>query len=219
MMQIGETLFLDVLKSNQTKVKYHCKIEEIDQERLYVTYPSNLRTNKSEFFMVGTKFHASFTTKDKSTYAFETELVDRMKQRIPVLVLSFPGVEGLKKIQRREYVRVDSAVDIAVQYPSSSLPPFNTITTDISAGGCAITLPENHNIEANMKVICWLVLPLKEQIRYIKQVATVIRVIKGEDGMRDRAPLQFMDVSEMDKQNILRYCFEEQLKFKKNGLL
>ncbi len=219
MIQIGDTLFLEIHKPGVAPLKYKCKVEHVGTDRLLVTYPTDLRTNKSEFFMVGTRFHGHFTTQDKMTYAFTTEMVDRKKDRLPLLVISYPGEQNLKKIQRREYVRVDTSIDVAIHPKDNHFSPFNTMTTDISAGGCAVSLPERHKLKAGMDVICWLVLPLKDRMHYSKQHAKVVRIIDGKDGKRDQAPLQFIDVSESDKQNFLRFCFEEQLRFKKKGLL
>ncbi|WP_261129153.1 flagellar brake protein [Bacillus sp. Marseille-Q3570] len=219
MIKIGETLFLDIRKAGQEPQKFQCKVEDIREDHLLVTYPSNLRTNKSEFFMVGTKFYAHFTTKDKITYKFHTEMTDRKKEHIPLLILSFPGENNLEKIQRREFVRVDTAIDIAIHPADYQFQPFAAITSDVSAGGCAIILPEQHRLKEGMEVNCWMVLPLKDQHRYVKQKAKVIRIIKGENGKRDKAPLQFMKITERDKQHMLRFCFEEQLMLKKRGLL
>lgn len=219
MIQIGDILFLDIHKPGQAPLKYKCKVEHVGEQKILITYPTNLRTNKSEFFMVGTEFHGHFTSKDKNTYSFKTEMVDRKKDRIPLLVMSFPGEKNLRKIQRREFVRVDSSIDVAIHPKDIHFTPFTTMTSDISAGGCAITLPERHALKAGMVVYCWMVLPMKDRIHYIKQKASVIRIIEGENGKRDKAPLQFIEVSEKEKQNYLRFCFEEQLRFKKNGLL
>ncbi|WP_349407587.1 flagellar brake protein [Pseudalkalibacillus sp. SCS-8] len=218
MIKAGETLELEMEKPGRKTVKYKCKVDKIDNGRIFVTYPTNLQTNKSEFFMIGSRFRASFTTSDKSTYAFSTEMVDRFKDRIPLLILSFPGEEGLEKVQRREFVRVDSAIDVAIHPTAHQFSPFTTLTSDISAGGCMINLPERHPLRNGQVIYCWMVIPLKQYTWYIKQKAMVLRILEGENG-RLKAPLQFIDVTEKDKQNYLRFCFEEQLKFKKNGLI
>ncbi len=169
--------------------------------------------------MVGTKFYAHYTTKDKITYTFHTEMIDRKKEQIPLLILSFPGETNLEKIQRRELVRVETAIDASIHPTEFQFQPFVAITSDVSAGGCAVIMPERHQLKAGMEVDCWMVLPLKEQHKYINHKAKVIRIIKGENGKRDKAPLQFLRISEQDKRNMLRFCFDEQLMLKKKGLL
>ncbi|WLD91847.1 flagellar brake protein [Alkalihalobacillus sp. AL-G] len=218
MLSIGDTLYLDFKQPNEL-LKFKCKVEYVGEEVIHVTYPTNIHTDKTEFLMVGSLFEAQFITKEKATFVFPSELVDRKKDRIPLLVLKYPKAEQHEKIQRRAFVRVETSVDVSVHSLDHQFSPFKTFTSDISAGGCAIVLPEKHSIMDDMIIECWIVLPLKNKYQYIRQNAKVIRVLKGNPRERDKAPLEFLDVNETDRQSILRFCFEEQLLLKKKGLL
>ncbi|WP_257347732.1 flagellar brake protein [Pseudalkalibacillus decolorationis] len=218
MLSIGETLFLDIQQGKEL-TQYKCKVEQVTNDHIYITYPTNLHTNKTEFFKVGTFFEAQYTTKEKETYAFRTELIDRLKEHIPLLKISLPQSDQIEKIQRRAYVRVDSSIDVAVHSVSDKFQPFKALTSDISAGGCAIILPENHPLQENSDVECWIVLPIKTEYQYLRQKAKVIRILEGNNGERNKATLHFIDVTEEDRRSILRFCFEEQLLLKKKGLL
>ncbi|WP_408006548.1 flagellar brake domain-containing protein [Pseudalkalibacillus sp. A8] len=63
MIKIGDTLFLEIRKTGQEPQKFQCKVEDIRGDHLLVTYPSDLRTNKSEFFMVKNKILCTFYDK------------------------------------------------------------------------------------------------------------------------------------------------------------
>lgn len=113
----------------------------------------------------------------------------------------------LTKIQRREFVRVETAVDVAVGY-RGVFQQF--VADDISAGGIALNLGPNDTFEDGEKVRLTIALPfMNDEIKYIKTDAKTIRTWKKNE--RDIASLQFVETTPKDRQNIIRFCFERQL--------
>ncbi|WP_102345753.1 flagellar brake protein [Bacillus sp. Marseille-P3661] len=218
MLNIGDTIFIE-LKYSDAKERYKCKVVEKKGNYIYIDYPINETTGKTAFFLDGTELRISFYGKDSAVYTFDTEILGRVKANIPMIIISYPGQDKLVRIQRREYVRIDATTDIAIHPVNGEFKPFVTVTVDISAGGAAIILPPNHNIKPQFDVMCYLVLPLSSgEYYYIKTSAKVIRIINGTDGSRDKAPIQFVNLKESVKQQIIRFCFDRQLSERKKGI-
>ncbi len=217
MLNIGDTLNLEI-KYSDSREKFKCKIVDRRGNQLLIDYPVSEKTGKTAFFLDGTQIKGSFFTKDNGAYMFESEIIGRIKENIPMIIISYPGQDKLIRVQRREFVRIDATVDIAVHPINDDFKPFTTVTVDISAGGAAIILPPNHNFKPQTQILCYLVLPLSNgEYNYIKAHSKIIRIINGTMGMRDKAPIQFIGLKEAQIQQIMRYCFERQLNERKRG--
>lgn len=220
LLKIGDTIYLEIEDGkDEEKEKFKCKLVDHVREFLFIDYPINDRTKRTGFFHDGTEFTASFVGKDQAVYLFRTQLVGRKKGRIPMLVLKDPGKEKYIRVQRRQHVRFEASIDVAVHPKSNEFPPFTTITADISGGGIALVLPTNHNLLPGKDIICWLALQMQTgEIKYLQITCHIIRIINPKEGPREKASLQFKNISETERQTIVRYCFERQLHLRKKGL-
>lgn len=215
MISVGVPLYLEPLFSDK-KDKYRCKVYDIKGEHLYIDYPSNEKTNRTEYFFDGTQFKASFVDKEKNVYTFRTELLGRKIENIPVLMISSPKEDEIHKVQRREYVRVETMLDAAITNSSDSYPPFNSVVLDVSAGGMLLSLPIGHSVKSGDKLDCLVVLPMQSGEKYYLDLSCVVlRVLDSHSYSRERASLQFDQITQKDRQHIIRFCFEQQLLMKK----
>ncbi|MBN8200303.1 MULTISPECIES: flagellar brake protein [Bacillaceae] len=217
MINIGETLLLELTYSEKSE-KYKCKLAEREGNNLYIDYPINQETNKAAFLLDGTQLKATFLAEDGTVYLFESEVMGRVKLKIPMMVLSYPGDEHLVKIQRRQFVRVETPVDVAIHPESNEFIPFVSVTDDISAGGAAIIAQSRSSLKANMQIHTYFVLAMQNGDNYyLRLKSKVIRVSEPKNG-KSLISVQFMDVSPQDRQLLLRFCFDRQLAMKKKGL-
>lgn len=216
--KIGMSLVLETIEREKHE-KYRCKLIEQSESLLFVDYPINELNGKTAFFMTGTKFIASFVGLDGSVYQFVTELKNKANIKIPALALSYPGDEGLKRIQRRDYVRIASTNDIAIHAKAMEFPPFTTVTTNISGGGLAFLLPEQISLLPGNKLDAWLVLYLESGIvKHLQLEAVVIRTKQGKEGRSNTVSIQFEEIDDQTRQTIIRYCFERQLRERRQKL-
>lgn len=199
----------------EEKPRYRSKILDFNENKIFADFPVDEKTNKQTIFMVGTQFRSWFLGEDEAIYLFTTELLDKVTHDgIPMLVFSNPGEEKFIRVQRRQYVRVETAVDVAVYPILGGFRPFTTVTVDLSAGGTALILPENHQIKEREVVDVWLSLSYRSsEIVYLNTKAKAIRFI-DDKGIK-RGSFQFIDIKEGDRQKIIRYCFERQLEMRK----
>ncbi len=221
MVNIGDTIYLELEDGkDEVKQRFKCRLVDRVGEFLFIDYPINELTKRVGFFYDGTQFTASFFGKDQAIYLFQTQLLGRKQGRIPMLILKDPGKEKYIRIQRRQYVRVDTTIDVAVHPKNEEFSPFVTVTLDISGGGLALILPKKHGIPINKDITCWLALHMQTgEIKYLKVNCQVIRIISPKESPSEKASLQFIDISERERQIVIRYCFDRQLYLRKKGII
>ena len=194
--------------------KYRCKVVDLDEHFVYVDYPIDIATNRTVFLTEGAQIRATYVEESKAAFAFQTEVLGKRKGQIPMIKLSWPGDSEIIKIQRRDFVRVSTSLDISVQFEDKR---YQFVTDDISAGGSAVIL--NREVEFKDGDEISLILPLafnNGDIKYVSTTATAIRI--WERGQQKLASLQFTDTDDMDKQQIVRFCFERQLLLRKREM-
>lgn len=211
-LKIGTNIILESISSD-VKDRLRAKIVEQKNNILYIDYPTNIQTNKTSFLLEGGQYRVSFVDEANNAYAFKTEVLGRIKSNIPMIMLALPANDQFIRIQRREYVRVATPVDIAVEYNQQN---YQYVAEDISAGGLAINIPKIVPFKENDELQLIIVLPFSnsnEGVKYVHTSARVIRII--EKDQRKLATLQFTNTDDVDRQYIVRFCFERQLQNRK----
>ena len=205
-IKIGTLLQLEPTYTERIE-KFRCKVVEQKDNILYIDYPTNVVTKKTAFLIDGSEFRATFRTEDKLSYAFNTEVIGRKAGNIPMIMLHCPQEDEFIKIQRREYVRVDTPVDVAVQFNEFK---YQLVTADISAGGIALILKGDVAFKDDDDVKLTIVLPFANgDVIYVVTEATVVKIFEKED--KTIATIQLTDTDDIDQQHIVRFCFERQL--------
>lgn len=210
MLNIGDVIHLEM--KDDTTINLRAKVVEIKGDQFHIDYPINEDTGRVTFLITGTELSASFINKEQVAYCFDTEVVGRLMEQIPVMIMSYPGDDKLVRIQRREFVRIDKNVDIAIHGVNNEFLPFTTETINISAGGTAIKLPEHHEFKKGQEIIIWFSLLFEnESIEYIKTKAKITDFIPVEKRDYIKATVQFVDLDEGLRQTLIKYCFEQQI--------
>lgn len=219
MLKIGSLIHLELEHRGKVE-RCKCRIVEQTHNQVYIDYPINLETNRTVFLVDGTQVKVSFVSQDQnSVYLFDSQVLGRLKENIPMLILDYPGDDRLVKIQRRQYVRVEANTDVAIHPLADEFKPFTTVTEDISAGGAAVRIRHQIHLAPMQPVIVWLILPLQSgEYRYLKVAATVVRTVHLADEST-RVSLQFQDLTPQDVQTLLRFSFDRQLHLKKKGAI
>src|SRR5690625_3966097 len=158
-MEVGKKLSLLIKNpENNEMTEYRCTIIGNDHNYLFIDHPININTQRTSFFPNGTALLATYIDKDKNLYQFHTKIQKKVSLTIPGLAIDIPDKTKLKQIQRREYVRTMTAVDIAIHPTDQSFSPFTTVTNDISGGGISVVIPSNILLSESQKVRLWMVL-------------------------------------------------------------
>lgn len=212
-LKIGTHLILEPIYKERVE-KFRCRIVEKQNNFIFIDYPVNVYTNKVAFLVDGMQLRGTYSTTTKEHYAFNTEVLGRRAGNIQMILLSCPPKEEFIKIQRREYVRIETPVDVAIEFENQY---YQFVAEDISAGGTAIHIKSPVGFKDGDQVKVVIVLPFANgDISYVETEAIIVRVFE-RDGIQI-ASIQFTDTDDVDKQHIVRFCFERQLQFRKKEL-
>ncbi|WP_203361877.1 PilZ domain-containing protein [Bacillus sp. REN10] len=222
MLKVGIDLMLEPLdvSDEEEKEAYRCKVADIKDGQVFINYPVNIKSNRTVLLMDNTELTAEFIdpTAASAVYVFSTKVIGRVKHSIPLLVLQDPGLEKYQRIQRRKYVRVSTAADVAVHLEAQA--PFTAVTIDLSAGGLAIPVPSGMDIKQGDQGKVFLSIPFESgDHHYFELTAKVVRVYEEEKSNRTIASLQLNDMSRVEQQLLMRFCFERQIILKRKGLV
>lgn len=218
-MEVGQKLSLlfKDMENNQIE-EYRCKIIGIDHQYIFIDYPINNNTQRTKAFSNGTAFLATYIDKDENLYQFHTKIEKRVILTIPGLAIDLPEAEKLKQIQRREYVRIKTAIDIAIHSTDQSFIPFTSVTNDISGGGISAIIPGNVILEKGQILSIWLVVHIKSEIKYIQLQGEVIQISNFNSGLQT-ASIKFSTISDTMRQMIIQIVFEKQREARKKELI
>lgn len=219
MLQPGIVLTLEPFEEIDKKEEYRCKVVDIEDGKLFIDYPVSIQTNRAVFLMEGMQLAVSFLDPAASSavFLFRTEVIARVKKKIPMLVLQDPGLNQYVRIQRRKFVRVQKAIDTAVHF--DGMPPFSSLTEDISAGGAAIVLPNSAQAEPGTEATVYGVIPSQQaEPFYFEAKAELVRIHQDEKSGRCIGSFEFKDLPYAEQQILMRFCFEQQLRLRRKGL-
>ncbi len=211
MLKPGTELMIEI-KNQQKVIKCRSKIADLNNGSILIYYPVDSVTNKTLYVKTGSRLNISFTGDQDQPYQFTAVVTgQRKKLKVPLLIITKPEKEEIKRIQRRDFVRVNWTVDVAVHPLHGEFKPFVTVTDDISAGGASILVPKNLPLYPGQQLICWFVLLRKTgKYNYLKLRCEIIR-ISGMNVKRNLMSVKFLDKSAKDEQNLLQFCYETQV--------
>lgn len=213
LLKIGTILTLEPTYTDKVE-RLQSKVVEQRENIIFIDYPVSLQTNKTVFLIDGTQFRATFRTENNENYAFNTEVLGRTYQNIPMIMLHLPPKDEFIKIQRREFVRVNTPTDVAVKYKNEY---YQYVTEDISAGGLALKSQRPFPFQEKENVELTIVLPYSNgDINYVLTKAKVIRIFERDN--LNIASMQFIETDDVDQQQIVRFCFERQLLLRKKSV-
>ncbi|MCM3361809.1 flagellar brake protein [Niallia sp. Sow4_A1] len=221
MISIGDTLIIEPIHGEKKVDQYKSRVLGMEEKSLYIEYPIHLETNKLIFLMNGAQLRVNFVTNEGIAYLFHSEVIGRKKDNnVPVLILSLPSIDQMIKIQRRQFVRIETSIDMAI-HPmevENSFQPFTTVSLDFSAGGAAVIVPKKIYLEENSKIKVSLVLPLQNgEYNYLHLDAEIKKIIDYNENS-NKMSIEFLDIEPVDRQSMLRFSFDRQLSLKKKGL-
>ncbi|WP_067725420.1 flagellar brake protein [Oceanobacillus damuensis] len=219
-MEIGTVLNIEVKEAETGEInEYHCKIIEKNKNYLIIDYPIHTETKKTAFFPKGTSLSASFIGNDQAIYRFSTEIAAKFKLNIPALAIDIPDNKDVKRIQRREYVRIETAVDIAAHSVDNQFSPFTTVTSDISGGGLSIIAPSNIHLETGFRTDMWIALQTQSQEILYVYGQTEIVYIREVSSRTNLVSCKFISITTQDRQKIVKFCFEKQREARQKELI
>lgn len=189
---------------------YRTKIEEVGERLLSVGVPFE----HGELVPVreGTKVKITFCD-ETAVYSFEGSIMQRIAVPVPILVLVLP--DTVEKVQRRHFVRVPASFPVSFRMVTreglSDL--YKAIMLDLSGGGMRFSTKEF--VENKALLYAQFSLPNGE----IQTPVRVCRVVRIEDTKKYSISVEFHEISERERDKIIRCVFDIQRAMRKKGLV
>lgn len=162
----------------------------------------------------GERFKAKFVA-EGSVYQFDCIYIDKSHTPLPVWLTSLPT--NMISIQQRDYVRIDVALNIHLQLPpdseNGSKLEMSTITKDVSGGGTLIVSKEP--IPLGRQVFVSLDIP---EFGTLSVTGEVVRLDQPQTDQKVFwVGIKFLNITEKQRNAIIKYVFKVQLERRKKG--
>lgn len=208
-LQLGLTVELVVLEGDY-EGKYRTRIEEVGERILAVGAP--YAHGEVVPLREGTKIKLTFWD-ETAAYSFEGKIMQRVAVPVPIFILELP--DSIDKVQRRNFVRVPAVFPITFRMVTREglSDVHKAMMLDLSGGGMRFSTKER--VENKSILYAHLNLPNGE-------VQTPVRVCRAEwmeSTKRYRISVEFHDLSERERDKIIRCVFDIQRAMRKKGLV
>ncbi|HZK85073.1 MAG TPA: flagellar brake domain-containing protein [Desulfosporosinus sp.] len=199
-----------VVREGEYKGIYRTRIEEVGERILIVGAPFD--HGELVPLREGSKVKLTFWD-EVAAYSFEGRILRRIADPIPMFVLQLP--DSVVKVQRRNYVRVPACYSLAFQSVTreglSDL--HNGTLLDLSGGGMRFVTKTR--VENNSLLYAILTLPKGE----LRTPVRVCRADKTEESRHYTVSVEFHDITERERDQIIRCVFDFQRAMRKKGLV
>ena len=206
---IGLTVELDV-SEGEYKGKYRTRIEEVGERLLMVGAPFKHREVVA--LREGTKVTLTFWD-EAAAYSFEGKIMQRIAVPIPMLVLEMPN--SVAKVQRRNYVRVPALYELSFRSVTKEGLSDSQQGTLLDLSGGGMRFLTKNRLESNALVYVQLCLPKGD----LQLPVRVCRAVKIEETKRYTVSVEFHEISERERDQIIRCVFDIQRTMRQKGLL
>lgn len=193
--------------------QYHSRIEDITPHNMTIAMPMSkgypVMIRRGEVFL-------GRTVAGGMAFEFTSSLLARELEPLPIWIIATPY--NIKKIQQRAFVRIDTSLPVQIvkleEDQSVEAPVIQAVTKDISGGGAQIAT--THQWELGTQLMVTIAYP---EIGPLTIKSEVVRVQQPQsDRVLFWVGIKFLDISEKDRGNIIRFIFKKQLEQRRKGL-
>lgn len=213
--KVNTVLYLQVASSDEeeAKIEYRSRVADEDDDTLYIEAPLEERTGRPKRLFLGDELSAYYITDGGVKNYFHSHVVGFRDDVVKLIAIRRPEPDSITKVQRRSFLRVAAVLELAVKLANQVR--FLAYTDDIGGGGISFIADGRWQLKAGDALECWLLIPFKNgSIEHAFFKAEVVRV-KHLDSGRNQIMAKFIEISDGERQKIIRYCFERQLEFRK----
>ncbi|HEY0826563.1 MAG TPA: flagellar brake domain-containing protein [Bacilli bacterium] len=213
--KISQTLFLQVANVDETEEKeeYKSRISDVGEESFSIDVPIDVKSGKLHRVYVGDTISAYYVSNDGAKYYFNSEVMGFTNDVLKLVIIKKPQLDAITKVQRRTFLRVTADLEVAVKL--SEHFKFLAITEDVGGGGISFVCDGSVPIKQKDVVSCWLLVPYRNgSIDHVPFKGDLVR-IKPLDTGKQLVMLSYTEITDPDRQKVIRYCFERQLDFRK----
>lgn len=164
-------------KYTSQKEKFNCMVVEMGTGCFYTDFPIDEETGKIAFLMDGTQFNVTFSNEEQAVYVFESEVLGKVKGRIPMMQLLLPEPETFVKIQRRQFRAPGCNLGYGHSSRTFRVSPFSRINGGYQRWWSFHKAFKGTAIQSVSQLYLWMALTMKSgEIHYLRLKSKVIRV-------------------------------------------
>lgn len=207
----GLPLELDVLEGVY-KGKYRSQVEEMGEKILVIG--AFYEQGEVVPLREGTKVKLTYWD-ELAAYSFEAVIMQRIAIPLPMFVLALP--DSIARIQRRSYVRIPIAYPMTfrIVLEDGVSDKYEGVMLDLSGGGVRFRFKTQIFMEQDSLLEANIFLP--DEI--LQASLRVIRVDESENNSEYIVSGEFFNISERQRDQIVRFVFKIQRELRKKGLI
>lgn len=196
---------------------YLTRIEDLTEDYIKIAMP--IAQGQLVPISAGTKVDVLVLDYSRA-YGFSSTVIQRQTFPLPMIKIQFP--EKVKKVQRRNFVRVQATLSVQYYFneyhkkEEEELPVYCGRTLDLSGGG--ICLFTEHLVKYGQKIYLTIQLPNSIEVKTIGKVVRTEQLGSGFE-KKYKLGIQFIEINERDRDKIISYIFEIQRQLIKKGLV
>ncbi|MFM9326976.1 flagellar brake protein [Paenibacillus mesotrionivorans] len=214
--KINQVLHIQInsIDEDESMQEYKSRISDITADYMEIEVPMNERTGRLKRLFQGDELSVYFLTEGGMKNFFMSTVLGIRDNEFRTVLIRKPAEESITKVQRRSFLRVPAELDIAASLGEQVR--FTGVTDDVGGGGASFICEGNIPVKIGDALSCWLLLISRNaKPEHIPFKGEVVRTKALESG-RQQVMMQFSEISDKDRQKIIRFCFERQLEIRKN---
>lgn len=212
--KINDLLFIQIDSTDEKEAKpvYKSRVSEMDDDQIYIEVPLDESSGRPKKLHLGDELSIMFSGETGSKFFFHSYVVGFHEDVIRQVKIQRPDAESITPVQRRSFLRVQAGLELAVSHPDGRR--FVTRTEDVGGGGLSFYAEAGQMIKTGDQLSCWLLVPYKNgSVEHVPFRGEVVRS-KELVANRKMVMLKYENITDMERQKVIRYCFERQLDFR-----
>ncbi|MBD3918773.1 PilZ domain-containing protein [Paenibacillus sp. PR3] len=211
--QVIQFQFVAALQQGEElEFEYKTRIADERDDDFCVEMFIHERTGRFKRPLIGDALTAVYVNEEGVQHFFETQVTGFINDTVQLIRIQKPDLASITKTQRRNYLRVAATLEVAALTPDGDR--FNALTDDVGGGGVSFICEGSTKLEEANLLDCWLLLSYKNgTIEHASFQASIVRLNTLSTG-RLHVMAKFENITNSDRQKIIRYCFERQLDFR-----
>lgn len=212
--KINEVLYIQIASADEKEAgkEFKSRIADEDQNSFLIEVPMQQGSSRLKRLYFGEELSIYYMNEEGVRHFFNTYVTGFEEDVVRLVRIRKPQADDITKIQRRSFLRVRASLEIAIQ--AADLNRAVALTDDIGGGGLSIFGESGFSISEGQKLNCWLLVPYRNStIEHVPFEAEVVRIKTLESG-RLLHMLKFTQITDSERQKIIKFCFERQLEYR-----
>ncbi|WP_018130760.1 flagellar brake protein [Effusibacillus pohliae] len=203
--------------------RYRAKLLDSNERWLLIEIPKNLETQALQPLPEGTAMIVRYFDMTDAPCEFDTIVETRLFQEIELQGIKRPDKQAIRRFQRRQFVRVPVSVPVEVvvmDLDTRQIHRIECMMRNLSGGGISILFRSDQPLRSGDLVGVRFCLNVEERVHEISGKARILKISPNPVLPTIRiAGLQFAEISEADRQTVIRYVYYRQIQLRERGWL